>query len=270
MVDVGTNQSRPFMRLVSFNVLADSYVRPEWYTDTDKALLGSGQRLPALKSLVASLAADVICLQEMESNCFDSLASFLKARNYGGCLMLKGQGKPDGCAVFYNTRTLAEPVMARFDYEDEGPGRKRSGHLVQIATFTLGGSVMGVANTHIKWDPTGTPFAERYATRQIQQLLAVLQKTSQVDNWIICGDFNVTPADPVLTLLTDAGFSSIQTPCAFPTCLVRGEKRAVDYVFWSHGLKVSMVGNPVLPDTMPDHDHPSDHCPVCVDVEPGP
>ncbi len=59
----------PF-KVASYNILADSYINPAWYPGTDAELLDPAHRHPALVERIARMAADVICLQEVESDVF--------------------------------------------------------------------------------------------------------------------------------------------------------------------------------------------------------
>ncbi|MGA9828697.1 MAG: hypothetical protein WBQ57_10260, partial [Rhodanobacteraceae bacterium] len=52
--------------IASYNVLADAYVRPDWFPRTSPALLEPGARTAAIAERVAGLGVDIVCLQEVE------------------------------------------------------------------------------------------------------------------------------------------------------------------------------------------------------------
>ena len=54
------------IRFVSYNVLADSYINPEWYPAESKPWLEPVSRHPALAEAIMAMDADVLALQEVE------------------------------------------------------------------------------------------------------------------------------------------------------------------------------------------------------------
>jgi endonuclease/exonuclease/phosphatase family metal-dependent hydrolase len=81
----------------------------------------------------------------------------------------------------------------------DGGTQPASGHVALIATLNNEGRLLGVANTHLKWDRPGTPRASQWGYRQTTQLL---EERSRIDPrclaWIICGDLNALPDSEVL------------------------------------------------------------------------
>ncbi len=91
--------------VASYNVLADAYINPRWYPDTPASILDPAWRELALVQRVVNLAADVICLQEVEPQRFAAMQDRLRQLGYEGRYAGKSGGKPDGCATFIRTIT---------------------------------------------------------------------------------------------------------------------------------------------------------------------
>ena len=92
--------ARSFL-IASYNVLADSYVKPQWYPNVDPEVLRWDRRKIALAERVARLDVDIVCLQEVEADAYSLLESSLGAKGYNGVYAKKGGDKPDGCAIFF-------------------------------------------------------------------------------------------------------------------------------------------------------------------------
>jgi mRNA deadenylase 3'-5' endonuclease subunit Ccr4 len=248
--------------LLSCNVLADSYIRREWYPHTPDAWLTPQVRHPALAAQLAASGANVLCLQEVEGDVFALLQRELATAGYTGALALKGGNKPDGCATFWRGG-LAPESQQRLEYHDAAPGRDASGHIAQITVLRDGARRLGIANTHLKWDePKAAPDAQ-YGLAQIRELVThVAAHAPPCDAWIFCGDFNVTPEAPVIELLVKAGYLHAHGdhPAAY-TAAPNRSPRVIDYLFHSAAL----ASSPLLPAAitgatpLPGPDHPSDH-----------
>ncbi len=103
----------------------------------------------------------------------------------------KGAGRPDGCATFFRKEVFALRGTQRLDYHDRGEGREDSGHVALLLALEHGGRLLGVANTHVRWDRPRTPPAEQVGLRQILELLEACQRfIPPCAGWLVCGDFN--------------------------------------------------------------------------------
>lgn len=85
--------------VATYNILANAYIRPAWYPHTPPEMLVAAQRGPALVRHIIGLAADILCLQEVEDGMFTALEEGLRPCGYTGHLTKKARGKPDGCAI---------------------------------------------------------------------------------------------------------------------------------------------------------------------------
>src|SRR2546423_3738894 len=138
--------------VASYNVLADSYVSSERYPGIPSTILSPQWRRPALARHVAGLAADVLCLQEVELEVFGVLEAQLQPRGYQGYYAQK-KDRPDGCATFVRSAAFAASGATKLHYADASTGKTASGHVALVVTLQQEGRVVAFANTHLKWDP---------------------------------------------------------------------------------------------------------------------
>lgn len=249
----------------TYNVLASAYIRPSYFPDVAAELLDPERRRRSIARQAARLDADILCMQEVEVETFEAVEQELSASGYVGSLALKGGGKPDGCALFVRSSAFELVRVARLQYDDRCPGMPESGHVGQLAVLRSDGFFVGIANTHLKWQPPGTPPENRYDLRQISQLLGVrLQHAPECRSWIVCGDFNVTSEDEVIRELLDAGFASTHIALGGATCNPNRRAKMIDYLFHDESLASTAI--PLFPVTdttpLPSPEQPSDHVAV--------
>lgn len=244
------------LRVVSWNVLADTYVRAEWFPHTPAHLLRPGARTGAIVEVLASLDADVLALQEAEPDLVDAARTTLRDHTVLWCP--KSAGRLDGCltAIHHRIELLEE---TRLVYND---GPIPSGHVAHLVTVRYPHRTVRIANTHIRWEPDTTPPGERIGVRQATELTAELAGTEIA---AIAADLNDTPGGPVRTILAQAGYTFPQGPG--PTSVLNaGELRALDVVAVRGATGTNHPSNITATATMPDHTCPSDHIPVAVDI----
>jgi mRNA deadenylase 3'-5' endonuclease subunit Ccr4 len=223
-------------------------------------------RIPALVQQVTNLATDVICLQEVELETFAALKSRLSSLGYAAQYSRKTAGKPDGCATFYRRQT-SELVAARVvEYADGVRGRANSGHIALIVLLRMAGGIVGVANTHLTWDPPGAAGTAKFGDRQALQLLHVCQTMAPSCNgWLICGDLNATPDSEIITMMERAGFRYAHAGLAQAyTCKVNTEVKMIDYLFYSPEFCAEPQGVVQISNrtVLPSAEQPSDHVPI--------
>jgi mRNA deadenylase 3'-5' endonuclease subunit Ccr4 len=252
--------------VASYNVLANAYVQYTLYRRTPKMVLNPAWRIPALVQHVTDLGTDVICLQEVEMGTFAALKSRLTSFGYSAQYIRKTGGKPDGCATFYREHVF-ELIAARVvEYADGDQGQANSGHITLILLLRMADSVIGIANTHLSWDPPGTLNAARLGYRQALQLLNECQTLMPpCDGWLICGDFNATPDSEIVATLQSAGFQYAHAglPHTY-TCKVNSEVKMIDYLFHSVNFRAEPERVVQISDQtiLPSAEQPSDHLPV--------
>ncbi|HZV02504.1 MAG TPA: endonuclease/exonuclease/phosphatase family protein [Planctomycetota bacterium] len=236
--------------VVSYNVLADSYIRREYYPFTAAALLEPAWRRAALVRHVVALDADVICLQEVERPVLDLLAAALTGHqhHYGQ----KTGGKPDGCATLWRRASFTCRQASTLAYTDG------TGHVASIVELEREGRVLGIANTHARWDAPGTPPAEQRGLREVTELVERLRATPA--SWIVCGDLNAEPESDLVRFLVGAGFRDPFPVTAF-TCNANRKRKKIDYLFHTADLVATPGSVPRVEDgtPLPSEDQPSDH-----------
>lgn len=253
--------SRARFSIASYNILADSYVRPDWFPRTPAALLEPGARTAAVADRVAELGVDVVCLQEVEPAVFAAVERRLGS-GWGSAYARKGRGKPDGCATFVSSR-LPWKRATPHHYADG------TGHLALVAVVELAGVELAVANTHVRWSPPGSPEAEHHGHQQLGELLAARDQLAAGARWVICGDFNLRPGAAPLSRLEAAGFSDAFAGRQddFTTNSAGGAKR-IDYIFYGAGLSCRGASVATIDDAtpLPSESEPSDHVPVVAEL----
>jgi mRNA deadenylase 3'-5' endonuclease subunit Ccr4 len=259
-------------RAATYNVLANAYIKPDRYPSVQADFLDPAWRLPALVRHLEGLDADLLCLQEVERETFAALGRRLKALGYAGHFEKKGQGKPDGCATFFRQGTFVLRRAQRLDYHDgeRGAGGD-SGHIALLLGVEYRGSLLGVANTHLRWDRPGTPRARQIGYAQITELLEECQRfVPPCRGWLVCGDFNRTPDGEVVTAVRKAGYEYAHADSrGVRSCVANGRARLLDYLFHSRGLRAQPVAPPALEDetALPAEGQPSDHLALLAEFD---
>ena len=248
--------------LASYNILADSYVRPQWYPLVDSEVLRWDKRRLALTEKITRIAADIVCLQEVELDAYALLELSLSAAGYAGVYAQKDQDRPDGCATFFRQTgprfTSSETVY----YHDGMDGDPDSGHLASICSFESEWGIIKVANTHLRWDKEEKPPEAHIGYRQIRELLNDHFEPDQTAYaWIICGDLNAQPDSSVVRELTSSGFIDAYTGREQNTCNPNRRAKRIDYIFHTVGLRaeparlMEIDGLTPLPSTAEPSDH---------------
>jgi mRNA deadenylase 3'-5' endonuclease subunit Ccr4 len=250
--------------VASWNILADPYIRPHFYPGVDPARLDPEWRRPAVLTRAAQLDADLLCLQEVEPVMFEALQMLLRRLGNEGWLALKSE-RQEGCAVFARKPTLTLGGVHTIHFAD-GRGGPDTGCLAVVLILEHEGRRLGVAGTHLKWDPPGTPTEERRGLRQAQQLVADLPRLDPTcPAWLVCGDLNAVPEDPVLQTFRTAGYAdAFAVRPADWTCNSEKRPRRIDFLLSSGPLRAEPLPPPPLPETtpLPCPEEPSDHRPI--------
>ncbi len=261
--------SRSF-RLASYNVLADSYVKPQWYPTVDPEVLRWDRRKFALAERILRLDADIICLQEVETEAYALLEQSLGAKGYKGVYVKKGSGRPDGCAIFFKPDELRFAGSETIYYSDSPGGATSSGHLALILSFERECGIIRVANTHLRWGQENKPLEEHIGYIQIRELIdGHIKPDRSAYAWIVCGDLNVRPDNPVVRELVSIGFLDAYAGHEQATCNPNGRAKRIDYIFHTAGLRAKPVKIMEIDDftPLPSADEPSDHLPLVAAFE---
>ncbi len=256
--------------LTSYNVLASSYIKPSFYPRTPPNSLESAWRIPALVKHAVDLGSDVLCLQEVDVQTLAALRVALEPLGFEGHDARKGLGKPDGCATFFRSSLFNVKRVERLEYADGNGLEPDSGHVALVVALEYEGRTVAVANTHLKFDPPSTLLSERRGYRQITQWLVERDRlVPDADAWILCGDFNVTPENDVITVLHDAGLEYAHHGLDAPTCNSNDCAKMIDYVFHDARLRSVPVLPPRIDDLtpLPSLEQPSDHLALSARLE---
>ena len=143
----------------------------------------------ALVQHISNLSADILCFKNWSQR-LATLRASLGGRGYGAQYARKRAGRPDGLAIFYR-REIVELLSARvLAYADGAGVASDTGYVALLALLQHADGVLGVIDTHLIWDPPGTPRGAQLGLRQAQQLVAELESSAaDARGWIVSGDF---------------------------------------------------------------------------------
>ena len=259
-------------RLASYNVLANSYVKPQWYPNVDPEILRWDRRKFHLAERILRLDADIVCLQEVETEAYALIEQSLSSKGYDGVYAKKGFDKPDGCAIFFRPGSLRIIGNGTIYYHDSLRDAPESGHLALLISFECECGVIKVATTHLRWGQEDKPPEEHVGYLQIRELINDHIKTDRkAYAWIVCGDLNVKPDSSVVNELIRNGFLDAYTGHAQATCNPNRRAKRIDYIFYTAGLSAKPARIMEIDDLtpLPSADEPSDHLPLVADFEKG-
>lgn len=241
--------------VASYNILADSYIRPEFYPSVPPHVLQPAARRAALLERIERLAADVLCLQEVEEDAYAAIAERLTGHE--GEYARKSGRKREGCATFW--RGVGRASARTLQYEDE------TGHVALLVELTYEGRRLGIANTHLKWQPQDAPPEDRLGLPQVRSLLDALDAGGA---WMVCGDFNATPDSAILREALGRGFRDAYAGRDAFTCNANQCAKRVDYLLHTAALvchpREIMPINAETP--LPSEVEPSDHLPIAGEL----
>lgn len=174
-------------------------------------------------------------------------------------------------------RMQGEALLTRDPVVETGNLDYRSHDCVAlVARFEIAGRLLDIYVTHLiaaKVDDSG----RRY---QVTQLLEWIRSRDDVDDSVVCGDFNAAPDQPSTRLMAAAYRATQTQPTAFTPLREPGGApthpewnrfdRCIDYIWISPSIKLKASG---LCFNQPAKDNPdlwpSDHVGVWADLEIG-
>jgi endonuclease/exonuclease/phosphatase family metal-dependent hydrolase len=233
------------VKVATFNVLADEYIRSGDYSHVDPELLLPGARDKLIFGLVSKLGADVVGLQEVNQGLREVFESDARWQTFWSP---KGANKPDGCLTLVSSG-LKIANHESHKYDDD------SGHVFKITRIGR----LAIANTHIKWALVEDP--NHVGVLQMQQ---ILNKLNDCESAVILADCNDKPDGPVQQLVRGAGFTSLSADR--PTALVDQEQVAIDLIA-VRGVVARLCETNYSPYSIPSESCPSDHMPMLAEVQ---
>uniref|UniRef100_A0A2C9UIE8 Endonuclease/exonuclease/phosphatase domain-containing protein n=1 Tax=Manihot esculenta TaxID=3983 RepID=A0A2C9UIE8_MANES len=104
-------------RLVSYNILAQVYVKSSLFPHSPSPCLKWKPRSQAILTVLMSIGADFLCLQEL-----DEYDSFYKqnigSHDYSSIYIQRSGQKRDGCGIFYKQNRAELLLEERIEYND--------------------------------------------------------------------------------------------------------------------------------------------------------
>ncbi|KAH3679503.1 hypothetical protein WICMUC_000924 [Wickerhamomyces mucosus] len=215
----------------SHNILCHHYATKKLFNYTPSWALSWEYRRDILKNQILGSKADVICLQEVETQSFEDFwTPLMHDHGYRGLFHAKYRArrmnekeakKVDGCAIFYkvDTFTLYENHVldytqivlnsSKYKKTDDVFNRLQSrdnGGLITILTHKKTGENVLIANTHLHWDPALNDVKTVQAgvlLEKIEEISQSLNKDIKSIPLLICGDFNSKLDSAVYELLSN-------------------------------------------------------------------
>lgn len=235
------------MRIATWNILADPYIRPAYYPGVDPVHLEPAARLSRVVACAVADQADILCLQEVTPAAFEALRAALPDR--AAAYQPKARGKPDGLALFVRGSVQHLPAVVF----DAGTG----GQVAQLARV----AGLRVVNVHFQFDPPG----HDAGVRQGRQLFAAL---ADGEPTVVCGDFNAGVRSVLVGTYTANdtanGFVDACADAPADTCLANGHAARIDFVLVRGASVLAVDPVAAIRGPIPDADQPSDHLRVGV------
>lgn len=235
-------------RLVSYNILAQVYVKSSLLPHSPPACLKWKARSQAILGVLKKLEADFFCLQEVDE--YDSFyRKNMDSLGYSGIYIQRtGQRKRDGCAIFYKPSCAELVAKERIEYNDlldsvkadseqetetsneakdsRKDSRDLNDPLVRLKRDCVGmmaafrinepfHHIVIVANTHLYWDPelADVKLAQaKYLLSRLAQFKKLVSNEFEcTPSLLLSGDFNSIPGDKVYSYLVSGNGKPAET-----------------------------------------------------------
>lgn len=244
-------------RLLTYNILSDDYLWDGVYDYVNVDILNWENRRIKIVERIKNLDPDIICLQELNSTSFEYFRGTLN--DFEGFFAKKGSESHDGVGTFCKKNSFKEiqhkAVLCN--------GTSKCGQLsTQPAIFTNflieGERSITLINTKIRWSQNSTPGDPIW--NHVQFLLQSIPNTLT----IIVGDFNMTPAHPLMQQFYKIGLRDGFADTNTYSCYANGDFLRVDYILSTKDLQNIPFTNISLihPHPIPNQNEPSDHLPL--------
>lgn len=238
--------------VMSYNILSQELLHDNayLYRHCDPGVLDWKHRLPNLLSEIRQHDADIICLQEVQKDHYETqIKPALQALGYQ-CEYKKRTGKkPDGCAVIFKSSRLS--LLSSNPVEYFRPGdvlldRDNVGLVVLLQPNDAAGrsdpsSFICVANTHLLYNPRRGDIK----LAQLAILFAEINRLSRLPDGsanpvVLCGDFNSTPWSPLYSFLTTGSlnYRGLQIGAVSGQEISPRAQRLLTSPIWSHSLGI--------------------------------
>lgn len=251
-------------QVVTWNVLAQAYVKPERYPNSPPESLEPERRRALLLDRLAGFDADILCLQELEPELFEAIKARLPG--YHAAFELRS-GKKDGAGIFARSALFELVAEGCLRFEARDPGDEQ---IALIAELRHENRALAVASTHLRWQRREVSAERHIGRRQMRELLEARRRLADPQAaWLIAGDFNADSQSIVVSEALDAGFRlSCRDQRPWDTCNINRKRRKLDYLLYQPEAfePAPRSLRKLERDTaMPSLSCPSDHLPLQVD-----
>lgn len=250
------------LRVCSWNVLADAYVRDRTgkvrFGSSDASLLVPGARVDPVLQQATSYEADIVLMQEGDEPLAHAARSRLERVGWTVVWAPK-PNREDGCLTLLRRGwNVEDSEVLLFT-----AGDPKWGHLASVVKIRdESGRRATIVNSHLRWGAPGTPPSEHLGVQNATQIVEHLDSEMPV---ILGADLYDRPGGPTRAVLEAAGFDLLfsDRPTAFPNdnapaCIDTIAVRGVDATPVETGIEA------VRP--LPRPTCPSDHLPLVADV----
>lgn len=201
-VDHERSEDERMLKVVSYNLLADSLVDFTYMPYLDPHIADWEARKTRLLELISELDGDVLCLQEVDRTAYrDFFEPELAEKGYSGIHALRGGDYKDGCALFVreSAATMISCEAVHLKLKDH-PTLDRD-NVCLVAVLDVAGKKIVLATTHLVFNPKRGDV--KLAQLQIVTGEIAAKATEvQACGVILCGDFNLTPDSPLYAFLS--------------------------------------------------------------------
>lgn len=254
------------MKVMTYNVLAQAYCKPERYPHTPASAFDATTRRALLFERIDSLDADVMLLQEIEPDLHEVMQACYPSSEWASHYMQR-PGHIDGCAVWVRRSVGDISLSDELVFASHEPGYSQVAAWMML--ITPAGTHIGVMSTHLRWQPREKADSEHVGLAQLEEALNVSDAHDCA--WIVGGDFNALSQSCVLKHAFGRGWSlggRAQRP--WDTVNFSGKRRKIDYLLYKRKDFMVSPGRLIKLESdtpMPSVTEPSDHLPVVVDFE---
>ena len=103
---------------MTYNILADCHMEPDWYRYTPDTHRTALQRHDSIMSELDVLHPDILCLQEVGVDYYQFLSAELAHRGYQGDFCPKTMGVMEGGATFYKKSQFECVEVMKYSFND--------------------------------------------------------------------------------------------------------------------------------------------------------
>lgn len=251
------------LKIVSYNILSPLYLSCGGYDQLPYNVIAWELRKSRILEILSNAQFDIASLQEIDQEAFKYLEENLSSYGYVGIFAKPLREKKDSLAVFYRSnrfKLIKANVHKYREYEK---------NFQEVVLSDLNFRELRVINAKTQWDNPSRAIAQHRGFKQLLDINHTLSLTSSLENTIICGDFNLEPAD----LEKVDFYVSLNDPHArrnLPTIKINNHLKRIDYILTSKDLAIVDYGSMVSPEAInssPSITNPSDHLPIFVVIK---